>query len=309
VEYWDKANVRIDEIQYQIASDDTAQFIRYRAGELDVTNSVPPNAFPRLRDEHSTELVVAPFLATAYYGLNLKIGPTARNGNLRQALAMAIDRNRLVETLGAGQSPAYGFLPPFIWNYEQQTLPWKDLSDEDRIGQARRLYASAGYAIERPLRLRLLFNSNIVIKQTAIIIAAMWKETLGVETELIDEEYRVFLNSRHDRTRWDVARLGWIADFNDASNFLDIFRQNSNNNDEGYADPAFDSLLDEAAITPNPAQRRLLLESAERKMLSDYPIIPLYYFVSKRLVKPYVLGVHPSPLDRVPSKALSLLPH
>ncbi len=308
-EYWDKANVRIDEIQYQIASDDTAQFSRYRAGELDVTNAVPPNAFPGLRDEHSTELVVAPFLATAYYGLNLRIGPTANNVNLRQALAMAIDRHRLVETLGAGQTPAYGFLPPYIWNYEQQSLPWKELPDADRIGQARRLYVAAGYEIERPLRLRLLFNSNVVIKQTAIIIAAMWKETLGVETELIDEEYRVFLNSRHDRTRWDVARLGWIADFNDASNFLDIFRQNSNNNDEGYSDPAFDELLDKAAITSDPTLRRSILERAEQKMLNDYPIIPLYHFVSKRLVKTYVLGVHPSPLDRVPSKALSMLPH
>jgi oligopeptide transport system substrate-binding protein len=308
-EYWDVANVHINEIQYQIASDDTAQFSRYRAGELDVTNSVPPNAIPTLREQHSSELVIAPFLATAYYGMNLQFGPTAASIKLRQALAMAIDRHRLVEALGAGQTPAYGFLPPNVWNYEQQTLPWKELPDETRVSEARRLFAEAGYSNARPLRLRLLFNSSVVIKQTAILIAAMWRETLGIETELTDEEYRVFLDSRHNRTRWDVARLGWVADFNDASNFLDIFRQNSNNNDEGYFSSAFDSLLDEAAATADPMQRRSLLERAEKMMLNDYPIIPLYHFISKRLVKPYVIGVHPSPLDRVPSKGLLIAPH
>lgn len=308
-EYWDRANVHINKIQYQIASDDTAQFSRYRAGELDITNSVPPNAYPALRDQHSRELVIAPFLATAYYGLNLQIGPTAVSIKLRQALAMAIDRHRLVEALGAGQTPAYGFLPPNVWNYDQQFFPWKDLPDDVRVSEARRLFAEAGYSVTRPLRLRLLFNSNVVIKQTAILIAAMWREALGIDTELTDEEYRVFLDSRHNRTRWDIARLGWVADFNDASNFLDIFRQNSNNNDEGYFSPAFDSLLDEASATADPLRRRLLLEKAEQLMLSDYPIIPLYHFVSKRLVKAYVTGVHPSPLDRVPSKALSIAPH
>ncbi len=307
--YWDNANVHINEIEYQIASDDTAQFSRYRAGELDVTNSVPPNAFPTLRDHQSSELVVAPILATAYYGMNLKAGPTAASIKLRKALAMAIDRQRLVEALGAGQTPAYGFLPPNVWNYEQQFLAWKDLPDAARVSEARRLYVEAGYSIAHPIRLRLLFNSNVVIKQTAILIAAMWKETLGIDTELTEEEYRVFLNSRHDRTRWDVARLGWIADFNDASNFLDIFRQNSNNNDEGYYNPAFDALLDQAAVIGDSTHRRSLLERAEQQMLNDYPIIPLYHLVSKRLVKTYVNGVTPSPLDKVPSKALSIAPH
>jgi oligopeptide transport system substrate-binding protein len=137
----------------------------------------------------------------------------------------------------------------------------------------------------------------------------MWKETLGVDTELTDEEYRVFLQSRHDRTRWNALRLGWTADFNDASNFLDIFRQNSSNNDEGYRNAAFDALLDQAAVTADSAQRGAFLEKAERMLLTDYPIIPLYHYVSKRLVKPYVTGVQPSPLNRVSSKALAIQPH
>jgi oligopeptide transport system substrate-binding protein len=183
------------------------------------------------------------------------------------------------------------------------------LSNADRVAEAKRLYAQAGYSQASPFRLRLLYNSNVGIKRTAILIAAMWKETLGVDTELTEEEFRVFLQSRHDKTRWDVARLGWNADFNDASSFLDVLRAHSPNNDMSYANPAFDTLLDHAASTVDTQRRREVLEAAERVMLDDYPIIPLYYFVSKRLVKPYVLGVKPSPLDRVPSKALNIVAH
>jgi oligopeptide transport system substrate-binding protein len=139
------------------------------------------------------------------------------------------------------------------------------------------------------------------------MIAAMWKEELGVETELIDEEFRVFLQSRHERNKWNVVRLAWSADYNDASSFLDVFRANSSSNDTGYSNPIFDGILDEASNSADPEIRRGLLEKAERIMLADYPAIPLYFYVSKRLVKPYVLGVKPNPLDRVGSKNLELV--
>jgi oligopeptide transport system substrate-binding protein len=219
---------------------------------------------------------------------------------------MAIDRTRLVESLAFGQTPAFGFVPPGTWNYNSQSLPWKDLGDAERVAEAKRLYAAAGYSSRAPLHLRLLFNSNPAIKNTAIVVASMWRENLGVETELIDEEYRVFLQSRHDRSRWDVARLAWSADFNDASNFLDTFRAHSSNNDSGYANAAFDDLLDAAASNVDPGRRRELLESSERLMLADYPLIPLYFFVSKRLIKPYVHGVVANPLNHVRSEALSM---
>jgi oligopeptide transport system substrate-binding protein len=224
---------------------------------------------------------------------------------LRQALAMAIDRKRLVNSLGFGQIGAYGFVPPGTANYSQQSWDWKDLSDEERVATARRLYSQAGFSITNPLKLRVLFNSSEVIQRTAVLIAAMWKETLGIEVELTAEEFRVFLQSRHDKSRWDVARLAWTADFNDASSFLDVLRTHSPNNDMSYGNPSVDAALDRAASMPDPSQRRAGLQSAESTMLKDYPIIPLYYFVSKRLVKPYVHGVVPNPLNHVPSKGLT----
>jgi len=302
--YWDRKNVHIPRVQYQVVSDENSQFARYRAGQLDLTDTVPTNAIPGLRREHSTELITAPYLATVYYGLNLSAPPFAASIKLRQAVAMAIDRKRLVDALAFGQAGAYGFVPAGTWNYTPQSWKWKELPDAERISEAKRLYAEAGYSNRSPLRLRVLFNSNPVIKNTALIIAAMWKETLGIDVELMDEEYRVFLQSRHDKSRWDVARLAWVADYNDAGNFLDIFRERSINNDVAYANHSLDALLDEAASTSNTQRRREILESAERALLDDYPVVPLYFFVSKRLVKPYLEGVQSNPLNRVESKAL-----
>jgi len=302
--YWNRSAVRIPRVEYVIASDAAAQFMRYRAGALDMTDTVPENAVPELRREHSAEFLSAPFLATAYYGLNLTAGPCKANLQLRQALSMAIDRTRLVQALALGQAPAFGFVPPGTWNYGSQSWVWKDLVDAERIAEAKRLYAAAGYSPRAPLHLRLLFNSNPSIRNTAIIVASMWRETLGIDTELVDEEYRVFLQSRHDKSRWDVARLAWSADFNDASNFLDTLRARSSNNDPGYTNTEFDSLLDAAANESDSGRRRELLERSERLMLGDYPVVPLYFFVSKRLIKPYVHGVIANPLNHVRSQAL-----
>jgi oligopeptide transport system substrate-binding protein len=218
---------------------------------------------------------------------------------------MSIDRVVLTKTvLNFGQTPAYGFVPPGTWNYDQQHWSWQSMPDTARIEESRRLYATAGYSATNPLHLRVLLNANPEIKKLSVAIASMWKEELGVNTELIDEEYRVFLDSRKDASRWDVARLSWVADYNDAGNFLDIFRSRSPNNDAGYSDPQFDSLLDEAATTSDPAYRKGLLEKAEDLMLADYPVIPVYFYSSKRLIKPYVKGARTNPLNRLYSKHL-----
>jgi oligopeptide transport system substrate-binding protein len=307
--YWDANTVHVPTVQYHFAPDQNAQFAAYRAGQFDMTDTIPSNAIASIRTEHPSEIVIAPYLATAYYGLNFERPPFKGNKQLRQALAMAIDRARLVEAMGLGQIGALGFVPPSSWNYSPQRWTWESLSDADRIAEARKLYANAGYSPQRPLALRLLYNSNPEIKQTALIIAAMWKEVLGVETEFIDEEFRVYLQSRHDKTKWDVVRLAWNADYSDASNFLEIFRSSSPNNDTGYSDPVLDKLLDDAGNSVDPDVRRRLLETAERSVLDSYPIIPLYFLVSKRLVKPYVVGVKPNPLDRVYSRSISIAPH
>lgn len=303
--YWDARSTRIPKVQYVVTTDEHSELQQYRAGELDITATIPSSAVADLRAERPKEMLVAPYLGTVYYAINLHSTTYSRSTKLRQALAMAIDRHKLQSTiLVFGQTPAYGFVPPGTWNYEPQSWQWKSVPDDERISQARILYSAAGYSNRNPLHLRCLLNEGSAVKTIAIAIASMWKETLGVDTEMITEEYRVFLDSRKDTSRWDVARLSWVADYNDAGNFLDVFKSNSPNNDPGYMNGHYDSLLDAAAITPSEARRKAILEEAERVMLSDYPIIPLYFYSSKRLIKPYVKGAGTNPLNRLYSKSL-----
>ena len=302
--YWDRAHVHIASVDYRIAPDDTTQLRRYEADELDITDTVPANAISQIQRDHASELQLSPILTTAYYGLNLASDAFKSNVKLRQALAMAIDRRQVVRLLGLSQRPAFALVPLGTVNYTPQEWPWAHLSDEERIAQARALFAAAGYSISQPLTLHVLYSANPGIRQTAIAVAAMWKSTLGIECELHEEEYRVFLESRHDRHQWDVARFSWGADYNDAASFLDALRARSENNDMAYDDPDYDHLLEEAAHTADPQMRRVKLQDSERRLLAAYPVIPLYQFVSKRLIKPYVTGFRPNPLNHLASKSL-----
>lgn len=308
--YWDEQHVKIRYVEYIPIADENAELLQYRAGQLDITQSVPPGALPLIQKEFPTELLVAPYLGTVYFALNVRLTSPLSNQKLRQALAMAIDRQELKRTiLIFGQRPAYGFVPPGTWNYDQQNWPWTELRSSARIAEAQRLYAESGYSTSNPLRIRILLNSNPEVKKLAVAIASMWKEVLGVNSELIDEEYRVFLDSRKDTSRWEVARLSWVADYNDAGNFLDIFRSGSPNNDPGYSNPDFDRLLDAGASTPDSSLRKALLEKAENLMLSQYPIIPIYFYSSKRLIKPYIKGARTNPLNRLYSRHLMFAPN
>jgi oligopeptide transport system substrate-binding protein len=293
--------------QYVPLPDANAELRRYRAGQLDVTQSVPPAALASIRKERPIELHVAPFLGIVYYAFNLHSAPFKNNANLRKALVMAVDRRAILSTIEPfDQNPAYGFVPKGTWNYEPQSWLWATWSGAARLAEARRLYAAAGYSKAIPLHLKLLLNANPNIKQLAVAVALMWRQSLGIETELIDEEYRVFLDSRKDISRWDIVRLAWTADYNDAGNFLDAFRSNSHNNDSGFHNARFDDLPEESATNADALKRREDLESADQIMLGDYPVIPIYFSSSKRLIKPYIHGELPNALNRLYSKHLSI---
>lgn len=307
--YWDRNNVSIEKVEYVPLPDENAELLRYRAGQLEITQNVPSAALAGIRKERPSELHIAPFLGTVYYAFNLRAAPFKNNLALRKALVMAVDRHALLTTIQPfGQAAAYGFVAKGTWNYQPQSWDWAAVPDATRIAEAQRLYTKAGYSRQAPLHLKLLFNSSPTIKQLAIAMAAMWKETLGVETELLDEEYRVFLDSRKDSSRWDVVRLAWVADYNDAGSFLDTFRTDSPNDDSGYDSPRFNAQLDEAERTADTQRRREVLEAAERTMLADYPVIPIYFYASKRLFRPYIRGESSNPLNRLYSKHLSIDP-
>ncbi|MCJ7590721.1 MAG: peptide ABC transporter substrate-binding protein [Woeseiaceae bacterium] len=305
--YWNNANTAIDEVRYHILSQETTEYARYRAGELDITSAVPSDNFEEVKRVAGQELHIAPVLNIYYYGYNLTKPPFKDNPELRQALSMAIDRELLVEKVtGRGETPAYSWVPPGVDNYEPTQLSFAALTQEERNQLAQTLYAEAGYSAENPLQLELRYNTGDTHKKIALAIQSMWREVLGFEVVLVNEEFQVLLANIRDKEITQVFRSSWIGDYNDAHTFLNILQSKNAANVSGYASEEYDALLERAAEQVDLSRRRLYLEEAERVMLADYPAIPIYFYVSKHLVKPRVAGWGDNVLDYHYSQHLSL---
>jgi oligopeptide transport system substrate-binding protein len=305
--YWDSASVDFDEIRYEFIPDDNAEYMRFRAGELDVTYSVPEQRFQELQSQPNSGLQFHATLATIYFTLNTNRGPLSDQRGLREALSLAIDREAITESVTrAGQVPAYSLVPGEVWNYAPATYAWEQVAESERRARARQLYAAAGYSPSRPLRLRLLYNENELVQRTCIAVAAMWKEALGVETELLQMEFKAYLAARADPAQWDVVRVGWTADYNDASTFLDTMTKDSPQNFGRWSSAEYARLLAAASGEPDPARRRHTLQQAESLMLGDYPLLPLYFYVTRRLVQPGIAPPDINPMNRTYSKYFRL---
>ena len=228
---------------------------------------------------------------------------------MRKALSMTIDRNVLVEKItGRGEAAAYSWVPPGIDNYEPRLLHYAGLSQDERNAQARRLLAEAGYGPDNPLEIELRYNTSDTQQRIALAIQAMWKENLAVETTLINEEFQVLLSNMRAAEVTQVFRSSWIGDYNDAHTFLSIMESDNPSNMPRYSNEEYDSLMEDAAEQVDPKYRRGYLEEAERVLLGDHPVIPIYFYVSKHLVKPEVEGWGDNVLDYHYSQHLSLAP-
>ena len=302
--YWNVGQVAIEHVRYVNVESEATELSEYTAGQLDLTYSVPTPDLQRVSKELGDQLQTKPILGTLYLALNMKSAPLRESRDLRQALSMAIDRDFIAEHLTLGVIPAYAFVARGIEDYEPPAYTWSTWSREQKLTYARNLYERAGYSAEHPLQLTLYFNSGEANQRIMIAIAGAWRQNLGVETKLLYDEFRVFLIGRKDRTRWDAARLGWWADYNDPSSFLEIFSATSNQNDPGYESTEFNDLLRSARMNANNTERMRTLRESEGVLLNDYPIIPIYFYTSARLVKPYVGGAQISPLRRTYSKHL-----
>jgi len=305
--YWNNANTALDGVNYHVVVQDSAELNRYRAGELHTTSTVPPESFAELKAQFGDELRIAPYLGLFYFGFNLTKPPFEDNLPLRKALSMAVDRELLVEkVIGRGEAPAYSWVPPGVKNYEPTVFSFAALTQEQRNKLARRLYKEAGYSDEKPLRFELRYNTSDTNRKIAVAIQAMWKEVLGAEATLINEEFQVLLANMRDAEVTQVFRSSWLGDYDDAHSFLSVLQAGSAANMPQYANDDYESLMQSAAEQADASLRARYLEEAERVMLADHPVIPLYFYVSKHLVSPRVGGWGDNPLDYHYSQHLRL---
>jgi oligopeptide transport system substrate-binding protein len=221
---------------------------------------------------------------------------------------LAIDRELITDKVTQfGEQPSYTLVPPGIGEYQSPVPEWATWPQAARNEEARRLYREAGYSDERPLRVEIRYNTSENHKKIALAVASLWKQVLGVQVSLINEEWKVFLQNRSQKVLTEVFRAGWISDYNDPFSFLDLFRTGHGQNDYGYSDPLYDQLLEEIAGERIPARRRRLMQEAERMVLEDLPIIPIYTYVTKRLVDPRLKGWQNNVMDHHYSKHMYLL--
>jgi oligopeptide transport system substrate-binding protein len=304
--YWDRQSVRLAGVKYLVTPDANDELTRYRAGILQITSGVSRSQFDWVRSALGPELHLTPQLGTYYYGFNLTKAPFKDNPDLRRALSLAIDREKLTKlVLRAGELPAYEWVPPGVMNYRAQSDSGF-ATPSVRLAEARRLYGEAGYSAQHPLHFELKFNNGEAHTKLAIAIAAMWKETLGVDTTLTAVEFKSLLQDIRSGDV-EVFRSSWVADVNDPFNFLQSFLADAAGiNLTHYRNPAFDDSMAQAQLARDDVSRRNSLEQAERTLLADQPVIPIYFYVNKHLVKPEVIGWYDNVLGVVYSKDLQL---
>jgi oligopeptide transport system substrate-binding protein len=304
--YWNNAANQIDAVKYLQIGDENAELRAYRAGELHTTYVVPRGQYDWIKDNLAAELHVSPQLSVYYYGFNLdrkRFTP-----KIRRALSMVIDRELLANSvLRVGELPAWGWVPPGVLGYTPQSFDYASQTPAERAAAARALLAEEGFTREKPLSFELRYNTGEVHNKVAVAVASMWKEALGVDARLAAVEFKS-LFADVERRDVDVYRLSWVGDYNDPYNFLQYLKSDFGINLPHYARPEYDGLLAQAATHTDPVKRRELLEQAERLMLADHPLIPLYFYVNKHLVKPEVRGWYDNVMNVVYSQDLSLTP-
>lgn len=306
--YHSADQVLLDQVYYYPYEDQSTALKQYRAGELHWTYEVPNNQFKWLQRHYPDELIVTPWLGSYFFGFNLTREPFIESPELRQALVMAIDRALITDKVTQfGEQPSFTLVPPGIGEYQSPQPEWAGWAQEERNAEARRLYAAAGYSEERPLKIEIRYNTSENHKKIALAIASLWKQVLGVHTTLVNEEWKVFLQNREQKFLTQMFRAGWISDYGDPYSFLELFRTGHGQNDYGYSNPVYDELLTMIASERIPARRRRLMEEAERMLLETWPIIPVYTYVTKRLVDRHVRGWETNVMDHHYSRYMYLL--
>lgn len=286
--YWDAENVNLEKIVCYMIVDEGTAYTKYTAGELDINEFVPADEISRLIAEDPTFYVESK-IGTYYYAFNMN-NPALQDARVRQALSLAINREQIVnEVTKGGQAVAYGYMPTGIADHEgndfSETAGDYGVKPEGDIEAAKALLAEAGYPDGASLgEIEILYNTNEGHKIVAEAIQEMWKQNLGINVKLTNQEWAVFQTTTNNNEFDHVARRGWIGDYNDPQTMLEIFESANTQNVGRYNSQAFDTEMKLAKETMG-AERMEHLYAAHDILMEDMPIIPVYYYVTNVMVQ------------------------
>ncbi len=289
-DYWDAANVRLQEVDYIPLEDTYAATAQYLAGNIDFTDRFAMGDVDRLRAQLGDQVHTWPYFGTVMFGFNLDKPPFKGNLKLRQALNMAIDREIIAKYVNHDVVQATTHLMPKLEGYNEPQPSWAALSDDDRHAKARELYKEAGYDDRHPLHVLLSYPTSGADQRRSIeALSAMWRMNLGADVQIYNQQFKVLLQNLQMHQPlffWN----SWIGDYPDPYTYLQLFTKGFPQNYGDYDNPRYDALLDQAQNTADRAERFGLLAQAEQLVVDDSAICPVYFYSGTHLIKPYVKG-------------------
>ena len=299
--YWDRNQTRLSAIKfYPIETADTEERA-FRTGYLHVTQTVSSDRIEFLKQNHPEWIHFEPYLGTYYYRFNLE-KPPFDDVRVRKALSLSVNRDLLVEkVLKGGQLPAYCFTPPNTGGFTAK----EGYGYNPR--KAKQLLDS--YLKEKGMDelppFELSYNTSEGHKKVAEALQAMWKKALGIEIQLLNMEWKVFLSTISNGD-YSIARAGWIGDYVDANTFLHLWRTGDGNNLTGWSNADYDLSLQLAEQSLEPLERFTHFQKCEDLLADEVPILPLYFYVQVSLRHPTVKGWYPTLLNHHPYKYIHL---
>jgi oligopeptide transport system substrate-binding protein len=295
--YWNATHVHLNGIRFFPTSDINAEERMFRNGLLHITYTLPPLKTPAYRDSKSPDLRIMPVFGHYFYTFNVR-KPPLDDPRIRLALALAIDRQALVDhVVKGGQTPAFALTPPSAQYQSSAQLT-------ENITEAQRLLAEAGHPNGQGLPpIELTYNTSDAHRAIAEVLQQQWKKNLGVDLRLVNVPAPEWLDRRRT-ANFQLIRAGWYGDYLDPSTFLELFRSGSEEEQSGWSNPAYDHYLDDAANETDPAKRLEDFQQAEALLLKEAPMIPLYYYTTIQLIRPEVRGYENNPLDQHPYDAI-----
>lgn len=305
-EYYDQDSVKAEKLAFHLQDDQNAIYASYRSGDLDFINSVPQEEIQKLLD--TKELKIKPYVGTYFVCFNTEKEPF-NDPRVRKAFSLAIDRNFIVnQVTGQGQEPATAYVPSGVYDVKGaegddfRTVggDYYSINDEDyekNIEEAKKLMEEAGYKDGEGFpQIDYLYNTDENHKAIAEALQNMWQENLGVQVSLQNQDWNVFLKERKEGN-YNIARHGWIADYNDPMSFIDMWLTGGGNNDAQYKNPEFDKFVKAAKATSDPDERMENMHKAEDILIGeDNVVAPLYFYNNSYMMKPNIKGLYYTPL-------------
>lgn len=298
--YWDAANVKLNGIEFYPIEDQNTEERAFRAGQLHHTNEVPLDKIPAYRRDNPELIRIDPYLGVYFYRFNVNT-PALKDPRVRQALTLAIDRDSIIENVTrGGQRPATGFTPAGMGGYKTPELLEFDPD------KARELLKEAGYPGGKGFpKFDILINTSESHRVIAEAIQDMWKQELGIDVGIRNEEWKVYLDTQV-KLNYQICRAAWIGDYMDPITFLTMWITGGGNNNTGWSNPEYDKLIAEANRTGDRAKYYEIMQKAETILLTELPVAPIYWYTRVYLLSPHVVNWNPLLLDNHNYKYIDL---